>query len=107
VTVTVKNDKELTVPRSIQRPAGIKSGDRLEFRGAGGVINIRHKPASAKPAATGEYMPAQRRKIDAQLLEARKGPFHGPFDSADEMIAHIERELTNRSADRKTNKRSR
>ncbi|HEV1288222.1 MAG TPA: hypothetical protein VNU44_23055 [Bryobacteraceae bacterium] len=44
-----------------------------------------------------EYTPEQRREIDAELDEAEKGPFHGPFKSAAEMIAHIENELKPRT----------
>lgn len=41
------------------------------------------------PNADDEYTPAQRRIIDSRLAKAEKGPFHGPFDTADEMIAHM------------------
>ena len=103
MTVTVKNKIELVVPRSVRRKAGIKSGDRVEFRVSGGVINI----IPELPSAADEYSPAQRRVIDAQLAEARKGPFHGPFDSADEMIAHIKGDLKKRAAAKKPATRSR
>ncbi len=106
MTVIVKNAGELVVPRSIRRQAGIKSGDRLEFRVSGGVINIVHKSAATtRIAADNEYTPAQRRKLDAELRSARKGPFHGPFDTADAMIAHMETALKKRSASRKTSRR--
>ena len=50
-----------------------------------GVINIAPK----LPVADDEYTPAQRRVIDARLRKARKGPYHGPFDSVDEMLASL------------------
>jgi len=103
MTVTVKNKTELVVPRSVRRRAGIKSGDRIEFKVSGGIINI----IPQLPSAGDEYTPAQRRVIDAQLAEAQKGPFHGPFNTAGEMIAHIKGELKKRAAIKKTNKRSR
>ncbi len=102
MTVTVKNKEELVVPRSVRRRAGIKSGDRLEFRVSGGIISIVPELPSVD-----EYTPAQRRVIDAQLADARKGPFHGPFDTAGAMIAEIETEWKKRAAVRKTNKPSR
>jgi AbrB family looped-hinge helix DNA binding protein len=102
MTVTVKNKKDLVVPQSVRRQAGIKSGDRLEFRVSGGIINIIPK----LPSADDEYTPAQRRVIDAQLAEVQKGPFHGPFDTADDMIAHMKAELKKRAVAKKTNKRS-
>jgi bifunctional DNA-binding transcriptional regulator/antitoxin component of YhaV-PrlF toxin-antitoxin module len=102
MTVTVRNKTGLMVPPSVQRLAGIKSGDRLEFRVSGGVITIIPKPSTADD----EYTPEQRRIIDAQLDEAEKGPFHGPFNTADEMVAHMKGQLKKRIAAKKA-KRSR
>jgi hypothetical protein len=58
------------------------------------------------PSADDEYTPEQRRGIDAQLDEAEKGPFHGPFSTAEEMIADMHSQLKKRASLRKT-KRSR
>jgi bifunctional DNA-binding transcriptional regulator/antitoxin component of YhaV-PrlF toxin-antitoxin module len=102
MTVTVKNSTGLMVPPSVQRRAGIKSGDRLEFKVSGGVITIIPK----LPTADDEYTPEQRRIIDAQLDEAEKGPFDGPFNTAAEMIAHMQSQQKKR-ATRKKAKRSR
>ncbi len=49
---------------------------------------------------------AQRRSIGAQLDEAENGPFHGPFNTAEEMIAHMKSQLKKREALKKV-KRSR
>ena len=103
MTVTVHNKQELVVPQSVRRQAGIKSGDRLAFRVSGGIISI----IPDLPSADDEYTPAQRRVIDAQLALARKGPFHGPFDTAEEAIAHMKSELKKRAAAKKSVKRSR
>jgi hypothetical protein len=54
------------------------------------------------PHADAEYTPEQRRVIDAQLDEAEKGPFHGPFSTADEMIAHMKSRLRKRAAVKKS-----
>ena len=94
MTVTVKDKFALAVPAKVQRQAGIKAGDRLEFRVSGGIITILPEV----PTADTEYSPEQRRRIDAQLDEAEKGPFHGPFDTADEMIAHVKAELKKRAS---------
>ena len=40
-----------------------------------------------------EYAAEQRRIIDAELTESRKGPYSGPFNTVDEMIAHMKVEL--------------
>jgi bifunctional DNA-binding transcriptional regulator/antitoxin component of YhaV-PrlF toxin-antitoxin module len=93
MTVIVKSKTELVVPRSVRRRAGIKTGDHVEFKVSGGVINIIPK----LPSADDEYTPAQRRIIDARLKEAlaevKKGSTAGPFNTADEMIASLKREL--------------
>lgn len=94
MTVTVKNKAALTVPAEVQRRAGIKAGDRVEFKVSDGVINIIPKP----PAGDEEYKPAQRRIIDARLAQARKGPYHGPFDTADQAIEFLHKEIKSRKA---------
>jgi len=98
MTVTVKNKRPLVVPPAVQRRAGLTASKELEFRASGGVVTITEKP----PDAEDEYTPEQRRIIDAQLAEAEKGPFHGPFNTADDMIAHIKGELKRRSHNKKT-----
>lgn len=106
MTATVKNKAPLVVPQSVRRQAGLKSGDRLEFKVSGGVITILPKP----PTAAEEYTPAQRRALDAQLAEAlaevEAGRTAGPFDTAGEMIAHMKAELKRRAAAKRV-KRSR
>ena len=93
MTVTVQNNtKDLVVPASVRRRAGIKAGDQLEFKVSGGIINIIPK----LPSADDEYTPAQRRVIDAQLAEARKGPYYGPFETADDAIKFLQREIRKR-----------
>jgi len=84
------------VPPSVRRKAGHKSGQELEFRVSGGVITILPK----LPAAGDEYTPAQRRIIDARLAaglaDITAGRTFGPFDGADEMIAHMKAQLKKR-----------
>jgi bifunctional DNA-binding transcriptional regulator/antitoxin component of YhaV-PrlF toxin-antitoxin module len=67
MTVIVKPATDLVVPRSVRCRAGIKAGDRLEFKVSGGVINIVPK----LPSAEDEYTPAQRRIVNARLAESR------------------------------------
>ena len=104
MTVAVKNNNKtpLVVPSVVRRKAGFKSGQELEFTASGGVITIVPK----LPSAGDEYTPEQRRIIDAQLDEAEKGPFYGPFNTAEEMIAHMKSKLRKRAAPKKA-KRSR
>jgi hypothetical protein len=106
MTVTVENKKPLVVPPSVQRRAGLTSRSQLEFRASRGVITITAKP----PAAEDEYTPTQRRAIDARLMESaehlKKGRVYGPFDTADQAIKFLQREIRTRKAtSRKTAKR--
>ena len=67
--------------------AGLKSGDKLEFKVSGGVITILPKPTADA------YTPAQGRVIDRGIAKGlediRRGRLHGPFETADEAIAHL------------------
>ena len=95
MTVTVKSKTHLTVPPQVQRRAGIKTGDRVEFKVSGGIINIIPK----LPAADDEYTPEQRRTIDAGIAEGikdfRKGRSHGPF-TADEAVNFLKSQMKRR-----------
>ncbi len=102
MTVTVKNRTSLAVPPQVQRRAGIKPGDRVEFKVSGGIINI----IPEMPSASEEYTPAQRRVINARLRQARKGPYYGPFETANEAIEFLRTEIRARkSSKRKQHKR--
>ena len=96
MTVTVKNKTPLVVPPAVRRRAGLKSGDKLEFKVSGGVITILPMLSTADD----EYTPAQRRVIDRGiakgLQDIRKGRVHGPFKTADEAIAHLRAHARNR-----------
>jgi hypothetical protein len=79
MTVTVKNKTPLVVPPAVRRRAGLKTG----------VITIFPK----LPSGDDEYTPAQRRIIDRGIVKGlediKKGRVHGPFETADEAIAHL------------------
>jgi hypothetical protein len=101
MTVTVRNRPGLIVPAKVQRQARLKIGELLEFRVSGGVITILPK----LPNADDEYTSSQRRTIDTRLAAARKGPYHGPFETADAAIKFLNKEIRNRKAPkRKTTK---
>jgi AbrB family looped-hinge helix DNA binding protein len=104
MTVIVKSKTDLVVPQSVRRRAGIKAGDRLEFKVSGGVIHIVPKLASADD----EYTPQQRRAIDRALAEGlddiAKGRLHGPFDTHEAMIEFLDRQAS--STPGKTKKQS-
>jgi len=89
MTITVRSKTELVVPRSIRRRAGLKTGDKLEFKVSGGVIHIIPK----LPSADDEYTPEQRRAVDRELAKGlhdiKKGRLHGPFDTHEGMIEFL------------------
>jgi bifunctional DNA-binding transcriptional regulator/antitoxin component of YhaV-PrlF toxin-antitoxin module len=89
MTITVKSKTGLVVPPSVQREAGIKAGDRLEFKVSGGVINIIPKRLTPDDECTRE----QRRIINAQLAEGlediRAGRVSPRFNTVDEMLASL------------------
>jgi bifunctional DNA-binding transcriptional regulator/antitoxin component of YhaV-PrlF toxin-antitoxin module len=86
MTITVKNKTPLVVPPAIRRRAGFKSGQEIEFKVSGRMINIIPK----LPPADDQYTPEQRRVIDAQLAQAlddiKHGRTFGPFQTHREMI---------------------
>lgn len=99
MAVIVKGKDELVVPRAVWQRAGIKRGQRVKFRVSGGIISI----IPNLPAADDEYTPAQRSALDARLAEARKGPYFGPFETADEAIKFLRREIrSGKASKRKT-----
>jgi antitoxin component of MazEF toxin-antitoxin module len=87
--VRVKNKPPVVIPPAALRRAGFKSGQDLEVKASGGVITILPK----FPNADDEYTPEQRRIVDAQLADGladiKAGRTFGPFETADEMIAHM------------------
>jgi hypothetical protein len=60
-------------------------------------MTVRGSKVDSVPPANDEYTPAQRRAVDARLAEAREGPYYGPFDTADEAIKFLRKELRKRT----------
>ena len=91
MTVIVKDKGDLIVPTAVRRQAGIKAGDRLEFKVSGGVITI----VLTLPSDTEELTPEQRRIIDGQLAEGlkdiREGRVSRRFDTVDERLASMKK----------------
>jgi bifunctional DNA-binding transcriptional regulator/antitoxin component of YhaV-PrlF toxin-antitoxin module len=79
MTVTVKNQDRLVVPASVQRKAGIRAGDRLEFRVSAGVITITaarartYKPTKSELAAIRKGESAIARGDSVSLCEFLHG----------------------------------
>jgi len=89
MTVVVTSKKELVVPKSVRRKAGLKDGDAVEFKVSGRIISIFPK-APVAPSKDDGYTPAQRRVIDAGLAKAQEdvkaGRVHGPFTAKEAAV---------------------
>ena len=112
--VKVQHKGQVTIPSRLRQQAGIAEGDMVEATFQRGHIVLKPKliiDRSAFPNADDEYTPAQRRTINARLAKAdeeiKKGRTYGPFNTADEMIASMEKQLKKRAAAKRKTKRSR
>jgi bifunctional DNA-binding transcriptional regulator/antitoxin component of YhaV-PrlF toxin-antitoxin module len=89
MTTVLKGTDPLVVPLSVRRRAGMKPGDRLEFKAQRGMITI----VTRAPASNDEETPEQRKIIDAQLAlgldDIRKGRVSRRFDTVEEMLASL------------------
>jgi hypothetical protein len=94
MTVALKNRQPVVVPLAALRRAGFKSGQELEIKASGGVITI----VPRLPTSDSEHTPQQRRIVDAAIAKARKGPYHGPFETADAAISFLHEEVKKRKA---------
>jgi hypothetical protein len=89
---STKNALPLVLRRATRRKAGFKGGGEPEPKAGSRVITTSRKI----PVVGDDYTPAQRQIIDARLTEARKGPYHGPFQTPEEAIRFIGKEVRNR-----------
>jgi AbrB family looped-hinge helix DNA binding protein len=108
-TAKIQHKGQVTIPTSVRRQAGLSKGDLVNFAFRRGQIVITPRMVidrSQFPNADDEYTPAQRRIIDARLDESeeqlKNGLGYGPFDTAEEMIAHMKGQLKQRAAAKKT-----
>jgi AbrB family looped-hinge helix DNA binding protein len=74
--VTIKAKYQVTLPTSVRRQAGLSVGDILDARVEGKKITLTPKRVVD-------------RELALALEEARKGRVIGPFNSAEEMLAHL------------------
>lgn len=104
MTVIVKNKTPLVVPPAVRRRAGLKNGEKLEFKVSGRVITI----LPTLPPTDDEYTPAQRRVINRGIAQSDKeyaaGKSYGPFNTAAEAIASINANLRRRRSAAKKSK---
>ncbi|HLG17850.1 MAG TPA: AbrB/MazE/SpoVT family DNA-binding domain-containing protein [Blastocatellia bacterium] len=91
--VKVKTKGEVTLPSSLRERAGLNVGDLLEARFEKGKITLTPKSLID-------------RRIEEGLEDIRRGRTYGPFNTADQMIESLERNVKERAKAKKT-KRSR
>lgn len=76
--VRVKEKFQLTLPVEVRRQAGIGVGDLLEATVQGKKITLTPKSLID-------------RELALALEDVRKGRVHGPFDTAEELVASLRR----------------
>lgn len=110
-TGKIQSKGQVTIPTSIRRRAGVSKGDLVSFAFQRGKIVITPNMVidrSKFPTADDGYTPEQRRVIDARLAEGladiKAGRTFGPFDTADEMIAHMKRGPRKNAASRRASR---
>ena len=73
---------------------GLFDGDLVEVKAVGRKIVITPQlviDRSKFLTANGEYTPEQRRRLNASLAEAEKGPHYGPFKNGAEVAAFLKK----------------
>jgi AbrB family looped-hinge helix DNA binding protein len=83
MTLTLKPKTEITVPKSIRRKAGIKPGDRVEFRVSGRVINIIRK---LSPDELGDLLELQDPKARRAIQESNADIAAGRIRPAEDLL---------------------
>ena len=91
--VKVKPKGEVTLPSALRERAGLNVGDLLEARFEKGKITLTPKSLIDS-------------RIEEGLEDIRRGRTYGPFDTADQMIDSLQRNMKERAKAKKT-KRSR
>lgn len=78
--VKLSTNGQVTIPSALRERAGLDPGDPLEAKLEKGKITLTPKSFIDQ-------------RIDEGLEDIRKGRTYGPFDSADEMIESLRRNL--------------
>ena len=110
--VKIHRKGQMTLPTKLRSLAGLAEGDLVHasyLRGKIIITPVLLIDRSKLPRAAAEYTPEQRRLIDARLdaseAEFRAGLGRGPFQSADEMIADLNKRSPTRVTAKKAKKR--
>jgi AbrB family looped-hinge helix DNA binding protein len=101
MTVTLKPKTEITIPAGIRRKAGLKPGDRVEFKVSGRTITIVPRQSSVPKEYTAAERRAIARGITVSERDYREGRSHGPFKTHGEFIASLHAEARKLGAKKK------
>lgn len=102
--VAVKNKYQVVIPHKLRKSIKIKVGDFMEAKIERGSVILTPKKVidySDFPNADDEYTPAQRKRLDAELAVAEKGPFYGPFDTHAEMMNFLHKRAVKKAKGKK------
>jgi AbrB family looped-hinge helix DNA binding protein len=93
--VKVKTKGQVTLPSALRERAGLSVGDLLEAKlEKGGKITLTPKSLLD-------------RHIEESLEDIRQGRTYGPFDTVEEMVESLQRNLKERAPKTSKSKRSR
>ena len=88
-TVRVKANHQVTLPPAIVEKVGLKEGDLLDAKIERGKITLTPKS-----------------RLDQRIVESmadyRAGRSYGPFDTAEDLIASLEKNVTKRATRKAT-----
>ena len=96
--VRIHRKGQMTLPSRLRSAIGVAEGDLVEASIHRGKIVLTPKLVIDKskfPNADGEYTPAQRREVDRgiarSLKEYKRGRGIGPFKTAEELVASLQK----------------
>jgi bifunctional DNA-binding transcriptional regulator/antitoxin component of YhaV-PrlF toxin-antitoxin module len=93
MTVTLRNKKPIIVPDAIRRKAGLRSGDQIEFKVSGRVINITPK---LSPDELQDERELRDPKIRAAIRKSYEEFLTGKSRPIDELFAERAARTTRR-----------
>ena len=89
--IKVQRKGQVTIPTRIRIQVGLVDGDLVEAKAERGKIVL-----TPKMLVDREYVPEQRRTIDARLAvsleQAKRGNTYGPFETHEGMISFLHSE---------------
>jgi AbrB family looped-hinge helix DNA binding protein len=108
--VKLQKKGQLTIPNHMREQIGLAEGDYIQVTSRGGKIILEPAQVVTRTAAE-ELTRAQKRQLDARLTEGladiKAGRVHGPFATAKDASAYIERTVKERKHSKTTKRPAR